>query len=392
MSYIWTRGCRQGGEEDSSMGFFGNAIDPNNLRPLFDAWWSGVDLVQAVREDAGFVERVRRALLPLPFERETEFSGEVFPPIDALAVPALRGKRIAVVASGGSGALASMVGVQRAFEEAGLQPVAISAASAGVLFSLPWAFGIPADVVARYWMTLPRSGYVDPDWASLLRSMGHALGGWGGLLRGEALERSFRALLGNRTLGEASIPFSTAVWNVDLNRLEYIGTRETPQLPAAVAARVAISIPIFVEPVQIGEHLYGDGGVIDIFPVRPVVQRRPDLVLGVNCYLPTEFAGEDVSGWRSRNFAIMRASKQLRWSGMIALAREQARLAGDRLVLIQPVSHSEVRGAKFYDLFLNRTRWPDFMRSGRGSARAALLDADARERTSCARSQIAAVG
>jgi NTE family protein len=374
------------------MTLLGNAIDPNNLRPLFDAWWSGVDLVQAVREDAGFVGRVRRALLPLPFEREPELSGEVFPPFDPLAVPSVRGKRTAVVASGGSGALSTMIGVQRAFEEAGVQPVAISAASAGVLFSLPWAFGVPADVVARFWMTLPRSGYVDPDWESLFRSMRHGLGGWGGLLRGEALEHSFRALLGNRTLGEASIPFSTPVWNVDLNRLEYIGTRETPGLPAAVAARVAISIPIFVEPVQIGEHLYGDGGVIDIFPVRPVVAARSELVVGINCYLPADFTGEDVSGWRSRNFAIMRASKQLRWSGMIALAREQARLAGDRLVLLQPVSHSEVRGAKFYDLFLDRTRWPDFARSGRGSARAALLDLEQRERTNFARGQIAAVG
>lgn len=354
------------------MAFLGRALDPNNLRPLFEAWGNAVDLVEGVRDDAGFLRRVQRALLPLPFQREAALPASVFPPPQPLDAGALRLRRVAVVASGGSGALSSMLGVQRAFEEAAVRPVAISAASASVLFTLPWAFGISAADAARFWMKLPRHGYVDPDWRALLRSAGAAFGGWGGLLRGDAVEASFRGLLGDRLLGEAELPFSTVVWNIDLNRVEVIGTKETPQLPAAVAARVAISIPIFVEPVQIGEHLYGDGGVIDVFPVRPVLEHHPDLVLGVNCYLPEGFAGDDMSGWRARKFAIVQASAQLRWSGMLALAREQARLAGDRMVLLQPVPHAQVRGARFYDLFLDRTRWPDFMREGRQSARQAL--------------------
>lgn len=354
------------------MAFLGRALDPNNLRPVFEAWWSAVDLVDGVREDAGFLGRMQRALLPLPFQRDPALPAKVFPAPSPLDPGTLRGRRVAVVASGGSGALASMIGVQRAFEEASIRPVAISAASAAVLFTLPWAFGISAEEAARFWMTLPRHGYVDPDWRALLRAAAGSFGGWGGFLQGDALEASFRGLLGDRLLGEAEVPFSTVVWNIDLNRVEVIGTKETPDLPAAVAARVAISIPIFVEPVQIGAHLYGDGGVIDVFPVRPVLEQAPDVVVGVNCYLPEDFAGDDVSGWHSRKFAIVRASAQLRWSGMLAMAREQARLAGDRMVLLQPVPHAQVRGARFYDLFFDRTRWPAFMRDGRQSARQAL--------------------
>jgi NTE family protein len=137
----------------------------------------------------------------------------------------------------------------------------------------------------------------------------------------------------------------------------------------AVAVRTAIAIPIFVEPVQIGPHVYGDGGIIDIFPVRPVLEVRPDLVLGLNCYLPEGFEGEDVTGWRQRSFAILRASGQLRWSGMVALAREQALLAGDRLTLLHPVPYEAVRGGKFYETFVDRRRWPGFMNAGREATR-----------------------
>jgi NTE family protein len=348
-------------------------VEPNNLRTFFAGVSLVRDVVTRLREDAAFVHRVRRALLRMPFEREPTLPADVFPapaPIDA---PSLRGRKIAIVASGGSGATASLVGVQRAFEEAGLEPAAISACSGAVLFASLWACGLDAASVARFWLTLPHDGYVDPDWRKLLHAGAAAFRAWGGLLSGDALEQSFRRVVGDRRLGETRIPFSAVVWNIDLNRVEYIGTRTTPELPVAVAARVGISIPIFVEPVRLGAHLYGDGGVVDIFPVRPVLDEQPDVVVGLNCYLPEGFAGEDLSGWRDHRFAILRASDQLRWSGMLALAREQARLAGERLLLLHPVPYAEVRGAQFYETFLDRTRWPSFMLAGRTAARAALL-------------------
>ncbi len=348
-------------------------VEPNNLRTVFAGLSLARDLVRGIREDVGFVRRVRRALLRLPFERETTLPAEVFPDLEPFRAVSLEGKKIAIVASGGSGATASLVGVQRAFEEAGVAPAAISACSGAVLFASLWACGLDAAAVARFWLTLPRKGYLDPGWRQLLRAGAAALRGWGGLLCGDALEHSFRSLVGDRRLGETAIPFSAVVWNLDLNRVEYIGTRFTPDLPVAVAARVAISIPIFVEPVQIGSHLYGDGGVVDIFPVRPILDEKPDVVLGLNCYLPEGFAGEDLSGWRDHTFAILRASDQLRWSGMLALAREQVRLAGERLLLLHPVPYAEVRGAQFYETFLDRSKWASFMLAGRTTARDALL-------------------
>lgn len=340
-------------------------LDPNNLRPVFDALSVARDTWRAVREDGDFLGVLRQTLLPLPTDREPELDLEPFPPFERWPLPALRGRSIAVVISGGSGATSAAVGVQRAFEEAEIAPVAISAASGAVLFALPWACGLDSATIARFWLGLRRRDYVDVDWGALLRSARRGMGGWAGLLRGDALQRTFRSLVGDRRLGETRIPFSMPAWNIDRNRVEILGTRTTPDLPVAVAARTAIAIPIFMEPVQIGCHVYGDGGVIDIFPVRPVLESRPDLVLGLNCYLPVGFEGEDVTGWRQRSFAILRASGQLRWSGMVALAREQALLAGDRLTLLHPVPYEAVRGGKFYETFVDRQRWPGFMNAGR---------------------------
>ena len=68
-------------------------------------------------------------------------------------------------------------------------------------------------------------------------------------------------------------------------------------------------------------------------------------MLGLNCYLPVGFEGEDVTGWRQRSFAILRASGQLRWSGMVALAREQA-LRWQEIALrpLHPVPYEAVPG------------------------------------------------
>jgi NTE family protein len=354
------------------MSLLTRALDPNNLRPVFDTLSIGRDIVSGIREDKDFLRLARHALFPLPLEREPRLEEDPFPPFDPFDANAFDSERLAVVASGGSGATCCVVGIQRALEEARLQPCAISASSGSVLFSALWACGLDSEAVARFWLTLPRRSYLDPDWVSLAKSAGRALGGWAGLVRGEALERSIRELVGDQRLGDTRIPFSMPAWNVDLNRIEFFGTRQTPDLPVARAVRTAISIPIFVEPVPIAGHMYGDGGIVNIFPVRPVLEEEPDRIIGLNCYLPENFAGEDVTGWRQHSFGILRASGQLRWSGMVALAREQALLAGDRLLLLHPVPYEEVRGARFYETFVDRSRWPQFMKAGRAEARRAL--------------------
>jgi NTE family protein len=344
-------------------------IELNNLRLVFSAIGLGGEVLDELRAATGISRAV--AGLLVRSERRGPPAADVFPPFERRPLPSLAGKRIGILASGGAGATASLVGVQRAFEEADLAPAAISLCSGATLFGILWAAGLTADEVARFWLGLRDRDYLDPDWAALARAV-PVFRGWGGVLRGAALERSFARRLRGLKLGETPIAVSAVVWNIDENRVEHIGTRQTPDIPVARAARVAIAIPLLVAPVEIGGHVYGDGGIVDIFPATPLVDQDLDRVLGINCYYREGFAGDDRSGFLDRSFSVVRASGQLRWAAHLELARERARALGDRLSMIQPVPHEETRGARFFTQFLDRSSWPRAMRLGRLAARAAL--------------------
>jgi len=354
------------------MSRLGAVIEPNNLRLLFAAANVGRDFARDLKQDLSFARTLLTTLGPFGRDGRPAFDGPVFPPLRRLFVPALAGKRIGLVTSGGSGATASLCGVRRAFEEAGLRVAAISACSGSMLFASLWACGLSAEEMARFWLGLRSRDYIDPDWWGLARSALRRFRGFAGLLQGEALERTYDRLLGGRTLGETGIPLSVVVWNIDRNTAEHLSTRLTPGVSVARAVRVAISIPTMVEPVRLGDAWYGDGGIVDILPVRPLLDQSLDVVFGTNCYLPPGFVGEDIGPWHDQSFSILRASGQLRYAIYLELAREHVCQLGSRLVLLEPVPYDEVRGAKFYETFLDRSAWPRFMRLGYESTRAAL--------------------
>ena len=362
---------------------FSKLIEPSNLRLFFDAMNFFADLKQDLSEDLSFAQVLSGSLLAGGDLRQIR-PDRVFPPFRPRPVPALRGKRIGLIVSGGSGATASLCGIRRAFEEAGVEIAAVSACSGGVLFASLWACGLSAQEMASFWLSLRSDQYLDPGWREIGRATLDRFSHFGGLLRGAALERTFGRRLHGLTLGQTRIPLYIVVWNIDENRVEYVSTKHTPDLSVARAARIAISIPLFVEPVRYRKHLYGDGGVVTIFPARPLVEfEEPlDLVIGVNCYYRENFVGHDVTGWRNHPWAILRASGQLRSAIHLELAREQMRLLGSRLKLLHPVPHTEVRGTKFYESFLDRSRWPAYMRQGYHAARRLLTTFGAtRDRT-----------
>ena len=359
-------------------------LEPNNLRPLFTLYNGARDWAADLRRDFSFAKALWRGLVTGERRREVP-QGAVFGPAVPVWTPRLRHQRIGVVASGGSGATAAIVGVRRAFEEARMEPVMISACSGSVLFASLWACGLSAEEIAAFWLQMPTRRYVDPDWRALARGALHRFRGTTGLMRGEAIEQAFRARIGDRRLGETRIPFSAVVWNIDRNRVEYFSSRHTPDLPVARVARIAISIPIMVEAVEVGGAWYGDGGIIDIFPTAPLADAGPlDLVIGTNSYLPEQFGGMDIGDWHCSPWSVLRASLQLRYSVYLQLAREHAAQLGAKLELLQPVPHTDVRGARFYESFLDRREWPRYMRAGRDAAREALRVREAAAEVSAA--------
>ncbi len=357
----------------------GSLVDVFRLRQYFNVITRAREFVDGVREDAGLLDDARRALVKLPFERTEPIGQNPFPPFDALRLPALNGKRLALLATGGSGALASVVGAARALEEAEVRPSVISLCSGSSLFGFPIAAGIPAEKVAAFALGLQAHDYVDVDWRLLASVIPDRGRGFAGVVKGELIEKTYRRLLGDMCLGDLPIPAYAPIWNIEENRVDYLGPRTHPDLPVAQAVRMSIALPLFIEPVEFDGGYWCDGGIVDIFPVRPVLEIEDtcDVALAINGFYPPRFAGENATGWRERPGSILYAASQIRTSQQVELARNNlARLETQmRVLMIEPVPYEKVRGAGFYRQFLSTREWGAFMKAGRLETRRVLTKA-----------------
>jgi NTE family protein len=261
-------------------------------------------------------------------------------------------------------------------EERGVRPVAISVCSGAALFGFPLGAGLTADEVATFACSLQPRDLVDLDVRGLAALPLRAGRGFNGLLRGEAVEATYRRLLGQRCLGDLDIPVYAPVWSVERNVVEHLGPETHPDLPVARAVRMALALPLFIQAVELGGDWWGDGGIVDIFPVDALLGRgsAPDLVLAVNGFYPHEFGGEDETGWRERALSILYEAAQVRTCQQVQLAREhlQRLRAACEVLLLEPVPYEKVRGVGFYRQFFDTAEWPSFMRAGRDAAAAAL--------------------
>lgn len=360
----------------------GATLDIFRLRQYFDALTRARELFGDLGHDVRFLAAAARAVAPVPLDGDRAVGADPFPPFDHDMLNVLPHRRVALAATGGSGALASVVGVARACEEAGVTPSALSLCSGSAMFGFPLAAGIPAGQVASFLLGLRPADYVDVNWRRLLLLGPSLARGFAGLLAGERLEQSFGRLVGEMRLGELPIPAYAPIWNVEENRVEYLGPRTYPDMKVARAIHMAVALPLFVDPVELDGGWWCDGGIVDIFPVKPLldIEEPPDIVVAVNGFYPPEFAGESQRGWRDRRASILYEASQVRTCQHAALARENlARLREHAEVLmLEPVPYQKVRGLGFYEQFLDTREWGDFMVAGRDHARRAFEAADRR--------------
>jgi NTE family protein len=348
-------------------------IDVFRLRQYFNVITRTRQVAGLVRQDASFLSAVRRALVTLPFETAVPIETQPFPEAGSHRLDrVLAGRRFGLVATGGSGALASVVGVWKALEESHITPDVVSVCSGSSLFGFPLAAGIPADEVAEFTLSLRTEDYVDVNWTGLASVAFDVGRGFAGMVVGDRIEQTYRRLVGDMTLAEMPTPCYAPIWNIEENRLEYAGPRTHPDLPVARLIRAAIAIPLFIDPVRIDGLHWCDGGIVDIFPVRPVleIEEPCEVVLAVNGFYPPDFAGESDYGWKEARASVLRIASQVRTSQQIELARTNlARLRAEaEVMMIDPVPYTAVMGAGFYKHFIDRSSWPDFMRAGRADA------------------------
>jgi len=349
-------------------------LDLYEIKRSFERVNELLDLATATA-DARFLRRARRALLPLPLiDRPAPVdAASVLPPWRARPARALAGKRVAVVATGGGGAAVATIGVARAFEEAGIEPALIVGCSGGAIWGAMWAAGMSASEMAEFSLSWRPEDYLDIQWLRLPRFALSALTGFTGIVAGEAVEQLVDERLRALPVGETPLPFESIVYNMDLGRVEYFGTTLTPDVTIGHLVRIAIALPVFIQAVPVHGHLYVDGGIVELWPAEPVLENDGfDRVFGLNFMLPAGFEPQDITGWGTSRMGILQASRQLQQGYHLEMARRAQRRLGERLTLIDPVAASELRGVRFYELFIDRSHWPRLIRQGYDAATAAL--------------------
>ena len=323
------------------------------------------ELVSATLDPA-FLLRARRALFPLPVvDRRRPVDTDILPPFRRRPIRSLAGKRIAIIAGGGAGACVSLIGVRRAFEEAGVEPELISACSGGTIWGSMWAAGMSAQEMADFSVSWHLEDYLDIQWAKVPRYVVSALKGFTGLAKGEAIQRTFDERFGGLTAGELSIPLVSIVYDMDRGLVDYFGSLSKPDLTVGRLVRIAIALPVMIESVEVDGHLYVDGGIIDLLPAEPILlDDRFDRVFAINFMLPPQLSPDDITGWKDTAMGVLQASRQAEQGFQLELARRTRRALGDRLTVIDAADHRLLRGPSFYDLFIDRSRWPDLIREG----------------------------
>ena len=184
------------------------------------------------------------------------------------------------------------------------RPAVLSLCSGSALFGFPIAAGIRPTRSPPSRISLAAPDYVDIDWRRLAIVVPSGARGFAGCCAGNGSKQTYRTLLGDMRLGDMPIPAYAPIWNVEENRVAYIGPRTYPDMTVARAVRMAVALPLFFDPVGSTAGSWCDGGIVDIFPVHPVldIEAPCDLALAVNGFYPPGFVGEDVSGWRTGVF------------------------------------------------------------------------------------------
>ena len=290
---------------------------------------------------------------------------DLFPPFEHRPIEQLEGQRIAMIAGGGAGACVSLIGVRRAFEEAGIEPELICACSGGTIWGSMWAAGLSAQEMADFSLSWRLEDYLDIQWHKVPRYALSALRNFTGLAKGEAIERTFNERFADLTAGELPIPLSSIVYDLDRGIVNYLGSDNQPDLPVGRLVRIAIALPVFIEAVDVDGHLYVDGGIIDLLPAQPIfADGEFDRVFAINFMLPPQLQPEDITGWQTHRMGVLRASRQAEQGFQLEFAHRMRDRLGDALTVIDASDHRLLRGPDFYDLFIDRSRWPELIRGG----------------------------
>lgn len=198
------------------------------------------------------------------------------------------GKNVALVlGSGGARGLAH-IGAIEALEERGYTITSLAGCSMGSIIAGMYAAGQLKE--AKEW-------FLSVDKQLILRMMDINLLSSNSLVKGQRIIQELQKVVPDRPLEKLPIPCTIVA--SDLMHTEEVVFR-TGSLFQAV--RASISIPLFFSPVQMGERLLVDGGILNPLPLHVVERTEGDILVAMDISgkdsmpVNTEYEPIDVEG------------------------------------------------------------------------------------------------
>ena len=179
-------------------------------------------------------------------------------------------KKVGLVLSGGSVRGAAHLGVLEVLEREGIRPDYVAGVSAGSVVGAVYCAGLDLDEIKRL--------ALDLHWKKLGRVTRPRLG----FLNGTRLEEYLAEIIGHLRFEELEIPLATVA--VDIVRGELVVLKEGP---VALAVRASCALPGVFTPVERGEQMLVDGGVLNNLPVSVARDMGADYVIAVDLLPPT---------------------------------------------------------------------------------------------------------
>lgn len=178
-------------------------------------------------------------------------------------------RRIGLALGGGAARGIAHVGVLEILEQERIRPDLVAGTSVGALIGLFLCAGFSAAELAFVSSHL--------GWFKLMRPQLPRRGFFNFSRMGEMMVE----LLGDITFADLEIPF--AVVAADIENGQRVIFREGLVAPAVMAS---CAVPGVIEPVQIGDRWYCDGGIIDNLPVSLAREMGADYVIGIDIFEP----------------------------------------------------------------------------------------------------------
>jgi len=220
--------------------------------------------------------------------------------------------KIGIVLSGGGIRGIAHLGVLKALMDAGIRFSHISGTSAGAIAGAFCAAGIdPLESLHIFMKT------------RLLRFVRPALSGLG-IINIERTRDIFSSYFSHENIEDLDIPLTICTTNFSEGELVYFD--KGPLIPAILASSC---IPGIFKPITINKQMYVDGGVLNNFPVEPLLDNC-DYIIGSSCnhLLPVE----KVSGF----------SQLIQRAGIMSLNHDMERKAKYCQLLIEPIGMGQI--------------------------------------------------